>query len=98
MNAKREIVIEYERIQLIRKRAKTELACCCKCSRQSDFVSLRDAAELFEAKESDLFDFAQNNDCHYRGDTETSIQLCITSLLACMRSRTLDQQIKLIGD
>ncbi len=98
MNAKREIVIEYERIQLIRKRARTELASCSECSGQSDFVGLHEAAQLFEANESDLFRFAQNNDCHYRTIANTNIQLCITSLLACMKTKTLNQQIKMIGD
>lgn len=52
----REIVIEYERIQLIRKRAKTELAHCGKCDQGSDFVPLLDAADLFGTTDMDLFD------------------------------------------
>ena len=94
----REIVIEYEHVQLIRKRAKTELAHCSECGGDGDFVHLKQAAELFGTPENELFDFIQNNYCHYRAGFEAKIQLCLASLLACMKAKTLNNQIKMIGD
>ena len=78
----REIVIEYERIQLIRKRARTELANCLECGGDTDFVTLTSAAELFDRTEDEIFQFIQQNRCHYRADDADKIQLCLTSLLA----------------
>ena len=43
---KREIVVEYEQIRLIRKRARTALAHCDKCGTEADFVRLTDAAAI----------------------------------------------------
>lgn len=77
----REIVIEYERIQLIRKRAKTELAPCAKCGRGSDFVPLLDAADLFGTTDTDLFRFISANDCHYHLDATSRISVCVPSLI-----------------
>ena len=94
----REIVIEYERIQLIRKRANTELAHCDKCGGDGYFVHLSQAAELFGTAEMELFDFIKHNSCHYRSDVGAGVQLCLASLLACMKAKTFNQQIKMIGD
>ena len=94
----REIVIEYERIQLIRKRAITERAHCHDCGHEADFVTLPDAADIFGTTETDLFHFLQINNCHYRVSNETKTQLCLVSLLACMKTKTLNQQIKMIGE
>ena len=97
MTKPREIVIEYERIQLIRKRAVAKSAHCRECSRNTDFASVRDVAELFELSQEDLIHFIQINNCHYRVAANAKIQLCVASLLACMKTQTLNQQIKMIG-
>ena len=92
----REIVIEYEKIQLIRKRAKTELSHCERCGETADFVPLDAAAELFETHSNDLLAFVRSNSCHHRRETTT--MLCIKSLLATIKTRSLDQQLKLRGE
>lgn len=91
----REIVIEYERIQLIRKRAKTELAHCGKCDQGSDFVPLLDAADLFGTTDTDLFHFISSNDCHYHLDATSRIFLCVTSLIESLKHR--DQTRRLMA-
>ena len=96
-NQKREIVVEYEQIRLIRKRAKTQLAHCDKCGTEADFVRLTDAAELFESDADDIFKFA-NGSGHYRTANGGDIMLCLPSLLACMKTKTLNKQIKMIGE
>ena len=82
----REIVIEIERIQLVRKRAKTNLHYCEKCEAGSDFIGLDDAARLFEVGRTQLFDFIQRNGSHYIDDTSGDKPICLASLLERMRS------------
>jgi hypothetical protein len=81
----REVVIEIERIQVIRKRAKTRLLECVKCRGTVDFVPLDEAAELFEIDLADLLGFIQRNDCHYRTANTETIYLCVNSLLDRMK-------------
>lgn len=92
----REIVIEYERIQLIRKKARTELMHCEACGRDADFVAPETAAKLFEIHIDDLLAFISGNNCHHRAAGKTLV--CVNSLLATIRTRSLDQQLKLPGD
>jgi len=89
----REIVIEFEKVQLIRKRAKTTLRQCPGCNGEADFVELRAAAELFDTADGDLAAFVASNAVHH----DTDIDICIPSLLAVMHARTNGHEIKLIG-
>lgn len=82
----REIVIEVERIQLVRKRARTNLHYCETCKAVSDFVRLSDAARLFEIKRDRLFAFIQDNGCHFIDAEQGERQICLTSLLERMRT------------
>jgi len=87
MNTKlqREVVIEIERIQVIRKRAKTRLMHCDKCRETVDFVPLDEAAELFEIASADLIGFIDRNDCHWQTANTETIHLCVNSLLDRMK-------------
>lgn len=89
MTAKRprEIVIEFERVELIRKRARVELRCCSGCRETTDVVSHAEAAELFEIAPAALFQFIRENDCHYDVGWNGKIYLCIVSLLERMRHK-----------
>ena len=95
MTAKRqrEIVIEFEKVQLIRKRAKTTLAFCAGCGGEADFVELRAAAQLFDTRDGDLAAFVAVNAVHHGGD----LDICIPSLLAVMHEQTNGRKGKLIG-
>lgn len=99
MNAtgKREIVVEFERIELIRKRAKTHLMFCTECSRESDHVSLPEAARLFSISESDLLQFIEVNRCHNQIVTATNSFICVVSLLQTMNQRKNNLQPRLKG-
>ena len=94
----REIVIEFERVQFIRKRAKTHLINCRECRRETDFVSLREAASLFGTSVEQLFEFIKINNSHYEIDANGEIFICLISLLAQMKAKTNISQIKLIGE
>ena len=90
---KREIVIEFERVQMIRKRAKTTLASCDECGEERDVVSLTEAAELFETAQDNLFRFIKQNDCHYHVSDNSSIYLCIASLIERMQQKHSIRQL-----
>jgi len=77
----REIVIEFERIQMIRKRAKTILKYCEGCRAESDLVSHVEAAELFEITPGELIRFIEQNKCHYQVSYNGKTYLCVISLL-----------------
>ena len=89
MTAKRqrEIVIEFEKVKLIRKRAKTLLVNCRGCGRSTDLVPLLEAAELFETAPDNLLRFGKENDCHYQILDEGNIYLCLVSLLAGLKRK-----------
>lgn len=89
----REIVVEFERIQLIRKRAKTKLSFCDDCGCKRDQVGIASAAELFEIAADELETFVKANHVHLNADS----QICLTSLLGAMNDRNNLGGIRMIG-
>ena len=77
----REIVLEIEKIQLIRKRAKTRVLHCQDCGTESDVLSHVQAAELFETRPGTIFDFIKQNSCHYQVSYNGTIYLCVASFV-----------------
>ncbi len=92
----REIVIEFEKVQLIRKRAKTTLGHCERCNAEADFVGIRSAAELFGITAKDLTQFVVNSAVHYANE-EFGTAICIPSLLAIMHARHTGNSRTLVG-
>lgn len=94
---RRAIVIEFEKVQAIRKRAKTSLAFCVQCRIDVDFVPLIEAAELFGTALEDLFQFTRQNECHYHvgGDR---IYLCVPSLIERMRHKNQIRRLMAKGE
>lgn len=85
--SQREIVIEIERICMIRKRARTSLEYCEGCGTVSDVIRHAEAARLFEMPARDLFQFIQQSNSHYRVASDGNINLCVTSLIERMKWR-----------
>lgn len=94
----REVVLEIEHIQIVRKRAKTSLRFCRDCNRTSDFITLRCAADLFSTTPSALFEFTQSHVCHFQIASEQQILLCLTDLLKAMSKRMKKGTVKLLGE
>ncbi len=100
----REIIIEFERIQIIRKRAETSLQFCAECRRDADFISFVEAATLFNTDPELLFRFIKDTDSHYQTETGREIFVCLNSLLARMQAKSknspelLNSKAKTIGD
>ena len=63
-SGQREIVVEIERVQLIRKRTKTKLLFCARCRKETDFISVSEAAALFITDTDRILHFISVNECH----------------------------------
>ncbi|HVE59280.1 MAG TPA: hypothetical protein VNB22_20820 [Pyrinomonadaceae bacterium] len=94
----RELIIEFERVQLVRKKARTHLMFCRDCGREVDFVSLREASSLFGTQAENLLQFIKINHSHFETGANGEIYICLVSLLACMKEKTNLSRIKLIKD
>lgn len=94
----REIVIEIERVQFIRKKTRTHLTFCNNCQKEGDFISLREAASLFSTDMANLFQFIKTNNSHYQPNTGGEIYICLISLLACIREKTSPFRMKMIEE
>lgn len=84
----REIIIEYERVQIIRKRAKTSFEFCAECRSNADFISFVEAATLFNTEAVLLYKFIEDTGSHFQTRTGREIYVCLNSLLAKMKERT----------
>ncbi|HVF29663.1 MAG TPA: hypothetical protein VNA22_01785 [Pyrinomonadaceae bacterium] len=97
ISSRREVVVEIERLTLVRKRAKTTIGRCADCAKQTDFLPLVKAAELFGISPAELLEFTRANDCHFTVGAEGEICLCLVDLLSAMSKRITKGTIKLIG-
>ena len=95
---KREIVIEFERVQLVRKKAQTHLIFCRTCGREVDFLSIREAAALFRTPAENLLKFMRVSNSHFETGADGEIYICLVSFLAAMQAKTNLSRIKLIRD
>ena len=94
----REVVLEIEHVKVVRKRAKTRLALCRECKKTTDFITLERAAELFSITASELFEFTQSSNCHFRVEGGQDISLCLNDLLRAMSKRMRAGTVKLLGE
>lgn len=77
----REIVVEVERILLVKKRARTHQKFCIDCSQEADFVCSKDAARIFDIGEINISRFLKNNGWHTLA-VGGRVYICTASLLA----------------
>jgi hypothetical protein len=94
----RELIIEFERVQLVRKKAKTHLIFCRNCGREVDFVSLREASSLFATPAENLLKFIKINQSHFETGAGGEIYVCLISFLTAMKKNTNLTGIKLLKD
>jgi len=95
---KREIVIEFERVRLVRKKAQTHLIFCRECGREVDFVPLREAAALFATPAENLWQFVRAHRSHFETSAGGEIFICLASLLVRMKNKTNPSRIKMLED
>ena len=97
ISPQREVVLEIERITLVRKRARTSVEWCRDCRRSTDFVLLPKAAALFGITPTELLEFTRTNHCHFTVGNEGEISLCLTDLLTAMSKRIKSGSIKMLS-
>lgn len=90
------LILEVERIQLIRRKCKTFMEFCGQCGQEINFVSLTEAASLFGVQPDNLFKFIHITSCHFTENSNGEILLCINSLLATVRARQNNNSLKMI--
>ncbi|HEY8563751.1 MAG TPA: hypothetical protein VIL74_25455 [Pyrinomonadaceae bacterium] len=95
---KREIVLEFERVQIVRKKARTHIVFCRKCGREVDFLALAEAAALFTTPTENLLRFIRVNNSHFETCADGAIQICLVSFLTAMKAKTNLSPIKLIDE
>ena len=94
----REIVVEIERVQLIRKRTKTKLLFCPDCGKETDFISVSEAAALFMIDTDRISHFIAVNECHVQTKPSGCVCICLTAFLETVGTKIDGSRIKLIGD
>lgn len=94
----REIVIEFEKVQMIRKRAKTIYTYCRRCGGEKDFVGVRTAAGLFGITIDELSAFASAYAVHIAAVGTDGRGICVASLLEVMHSKQSGNAPKLIAN
>lgn len=77
----REIVVELERTEVIRKRARTTVSFCEDCWRETDFIAVADAARLFGLDKADFFRLACGPAAHIKRADERTL-VCTASIIA----------------
>jgi hypothetical protein len=93
----REVVLEIERVRLVRKRVRSTFSFCRDCSRSTDFIPLTLAAQFFGVTAAELLDFTRVNQCHFSVGNEGEINLCVADLLAAMNLRIKRGAYRLLG-
>ena len=91
------VVLEIERVQVIRKKCKAYSGFCANCRTEANFVELAQTARLFEIHITDLFRFIQTSGGHYTNNPGEEIFLCVNSFLECLRNHKNNSKIKMIN-
>ncbi len=94
----RELIIEFERVQVVRKKVKTHLLLCRDCGREVDFIGLREASSLFTTPTENLLQFIKINHSHFETGADGEIYVCLISFLAYMKRNTGLSGIKMLGE
>lgn len=90
-------MIEYERVQKIRKLCSTRLMVCAQCGTDADFITFREAASLFETDHPALNRFIEIHQCHRQLNESGELQLCVASFIACMSAKKGIAASRLLG-
>lgn len=94
----REVVVEIEHTRVVRKRTSTSIRFCPGCGKQTDFVPLAKAAELFDLAPATIYEFITRYSCHFAAGKEGEIHICLADLLTAMGKRIRKGNIKLLGE
>lgn len=91
------VVLEIERVQVIRKKCQAYSRFCANCRTEVNFIELAQTARLFEVQIADLFGFIRTNGGHYMNNPGNEIFLCVNSFLACLSNHKNNSKIKMMN-
>lgn len=91
----RRLVVEVERMQMIRKWISTKFFDCGSCGREVDFVTVCEAAQIFEISDAELGSFLKSNDCHSSTYTGSEQHICLRSLMKSLNLTTGKHEVRL---
>jgi hypothetical protein len=92
----RNIILEIERVQLTRKKCKSQTQFCSDCASDADFIPAKEAALLFGTYPENLIRFIEINSSHYTKDADGAIFICVNSFLACVNAAANDSKVRMI--
>jgi hypothetical protein len=95
--AHREVIVEIERLQVIRQRAQTSLIFCENCQTVGDFIDAEKASEIFKTPKLTLISFVRTNGGHGKGIDGNTPMICLSSLLLLMKNRSESKKTKQLG-
>jgi hypothetical protein len=84
----RELVVELVRTRRWRRKAPVHALLCKECGGRSDFVSLAEAAQVFDIREDQLLGFIESRACHMSTPPSGDVHICLVTLLKAMREQT----------
>lgn len=90
----RRLVVEVERMQLVRRWIYTKFLECKSCGKDVDFVTVGEAAHIFEISTAQLTGFIKSNDCHSNTHTG-SRHICLRSLMKSLNKTTGKHEVRL---
>lgn len=91
------VVLEIERVQVIRKKCQAYSRFCANCRTEVDFIELAQTARLFEINIADLFRFILMNGGHYTNNPGDEIFLCVNSFLVCLSNHKNNSKTKMMN-
>jgi hypothetical protein len=97
-SGQREIVVEIERVHLTRRRAKVHRRICLDCKKETDFISLAEAARLFTTDANGIFQFITANSCHFQTTVDDVVHICLVAFLEAMKAKTIIPRIRFLGE
>jgi hypothetical protein len=92
----KDLILEIERVQLIRKKCRTVIEFCEQCQVETNFVTLTEAASLFSVQTNNLLNFIQITACHSAENSAGEFLICVNSLLGNIKTRQNNGSLKMV--
>ena len=94
---RREVVVEYERREIVRRKARTIYAYCSGCGTLSDLIGIAAAAELFQITVEQLLAFAADKKCHIAAAADGAGTICLNDLTSQLKAERSNRFTKRAG-
>jgi hypothetical protein len=93
-----EVVFEVEKVLLVRRRVRTQERFCVACRRETDFISLTQAAALFMMETELLSKLVYENSCHLQTDADGDVCICLVAFSEVLGPTKASPTIRAMGN